>query len=119
MTDNLGKAPDTEVTPEPAAQPAAAAPAPTPQSSSPTPPATQVSHTSQSPSFTEVMTVLEAMPEKLVNAIREATQPAKAPKPAPESRSSAAAHPESGTVAESGRAAAPGKKSFGERWFGV
>lgn len=100
---------------------------PTPDPVSPTPPIpatqsqtqSQPAHTSQSPSFGEVMTVLEAMPEKLVNAIREATQPAKAPKQPPESRSNAGAPADSDTAAKTDSVKVPGKKSFGQRWFGV
>lgn len=111
----------TPVTQTPTSQPISPtpSPAPSPTQSTQSQTQSQPAHTSQSPSFGEVMTVLEAMPEKLVNAIREATQPAKAPKQPPESRSNAGAPAESDTAVKTDSVKTPGKKSFGQRWFGV
>jgi hypothetical protein len=98
-----GNAPETPPTPE--------VPTPTPQ-----PPAQPSAQPSHNPSFTEVMNSLNALPEKIVGSLREAMQPPAQPKSTPKTESTPKA-PETPQTPVQGHTK-PGKKSFGEWWFG-
>lgn len=103
--------------PAPQSAPAAATqvPAAAPQQSSPAAP----QHAG--PNFGEVLNAIQALPEQIVNGIREATQPAKAPaQPASnagtQAQGNAAQVPAQAPVG--GTASKPQNKSFREWWFG-
>lgn len=113
---------------EPANPPAAPpppSPAP-PQQSGPVPPQYQQHANAQAPgtNFGEVMNTLNAMPEKIVNAIREATQPPKPPaQPAQgqgtqgqQTTAQAGAQDPAQGAANAGKS--PGRKTFADWWFG-
>jgi hypothetical protein len=67
----------------------------------------------------DLLTELRGMPEKVVNAIREATQPQQSPPPAVPPPPTAAPAPAQSTEGQQAGDAKPGgqKLSFGERWF--
>lgn len=100
---------ETAQSPNPAAPPQRTAPAGNPQS----------------PSFGEVLTAIQAMPEQLVRALREAA-PAAQP---PQKSSADSSARDTGTSSQNGAqqrsgasqhvdSSTPGKKTFRDWWFG-
>jgi hypothetical protein len=64
----------------------------------------------------DLRTILNGLPEKVVNAIREATQPAQHAAPPVQQQQQVAAPPAAETQQQETEQA-PGPLSFGERWF--
>jgi len=103
----------------PAGQPASA-PAPQPH----TPAPVQNPSSAPGPNFGEVLTAIQAMPERIVQGLREATQQAQQPCTASQSTGDQGAgngaqnETQSGSRGnESTQRQTPGKKSFAEWWF--
>lgn len=101
---------------EPPANPTPPAPAPTPPAT-PTPTPTPPAAPTGTLDLSAIATKLDALPETLVNAFREATQPPTRPTPG----SGAAGQPGTGAAGQPGTGAAgqrggPGK--FAQWWFG-
>lgn len=77
------------------------------------------------PNFGEVITAIQSMPEQIVRALREATQPAQQPRTASPGASPQDGGSGSQTAAQGGSrgnsaegAKSPGSKSFAAWWFG-
>jgi hypothetical protein len=95
----------------------AATPAATPPATSNAPANQQTQHFDAS----ELLTALNALPEKIVNGIREATQPAKAPATPKTNAGTGDAGNGAQTAAQPAQTAKhtePDKKTFAQRWFG-
>lgn len=68
----------------------------------------------------ELLTALNSLPEKIVNSLREATQPAKAPATPKTSTGTGDAGNAAQTAAQPAQTAKvvePDKKTFAQRWF--
>lgn len=74
----------------------------------------------QGPNFGEVLTAIQAMPEKIVQGLREATQAAQAPAQQQSTGDTGQGSAGSQTATQTASQTAettPTKKSFAERWF--
>lgn len=109
---------------EPNSNPENTPPENTPAATPATPPATTnapAAQQSQGFDASELLTALNALPEKIVNGIREATQPAKAPATPKTNAGTGDAGNGAQTAAQPAQTAKhvePDKKSFAQRWFG-
>lgn len=105
-------------TPEPTPEPIPVPEPPKPPEPQPEPTPPPAPEPQKDPTVQKIFDAITALPERLVDGIREAIPPNEQQPPAP------AAPPAPGAPAapEGGPPAAPDggrKKSFGERWFGV
>lgn len=101
--------------------PAGNTPAQTPESKPESAPAQPAQSAAPTVDFGEVLTALNALPEKLVHSLREATQPAKAPAQ-PKSNAGTGtdgnAAQTAAQPAQTAKVTEPNRKTFAQRWFG-
>lgn len=88
-------------------------------------PAAQTRASDAGPNFGEVLAAVQAMPEQVVRAIREATAPARAPKTSSGNAGTGNQGSGSQTATQTGSQGSsggtsqtPGKRTFGQWWFG-
>jgi len=88
-------------------------------------PAASAQVSAGTPNFGEVLTAVQAMPEQIVRALKEATQPAQQPRNAQGSTDTGNQGNGAQTAAQTGSQGSsangnrePGRKTFTEWWFG-